>query len=83
MGFAVWWLIGIVGAYLAWLFWVLEFEDYRCPTPRALVGMLLGGAVMGPFTFVLAATWGAPLVIPKALPRWFVRPICGKDRRGH
>lgn len=72
---------GMLGGYLLWLDWVRHFEQYRCPTPRAILGML-AVSILGPIplavgSVVLCANW---LENNFRWGKWWKSPVCRKNK---
>lgn len=79
---ALYFLSGFIGTYVAWLYWVLEFETYRCPTPRAIVVIIFGGFA-GPFSWVPAIAYMAMYYSGHGrfpYTTWWTTPVCRKRR---
>lgn len=79
----LWWITGMVGAYVAWL------DEFRgpyntnnCPSPRALVIMLVFGWV-GPILLGVALSFWFFDWLRETLPAksWWSTPICDLWRK--
>lgn len=74
----LWLLSGLLGSYLVWLQWVIEFENYKCLTPRAIV-LIFCGSVVGLSMLIAAiAIFLIEWIENHQAPGWWSRPICGK-----
>ena len=87
-----WYLTGIIGA---WLFWVwirveakaLSYKTHKiivCPTPKNIALILLGaflGAILLAWVFIMRIVLFTIILRPfrgTNFSRWFNTPICGK-----
>ena len=79
--FIIWFLPGLIGAWLFWFDWVKTFNPPPyCPTPRAIFCIIIASAAGVPLFFA-----GLVVVVSGWLserPRkdsWWTRPICKRD----
>lgn len=81
MDFVIWYLSGLVISYAAYMSILIEFEDYRCPTPRAILGLFLL-ALAGPVMLVPAAIvcWACLVLNRPGQRNWWSEPVCRKKK---
>jgi hypothetical protein len=86
--FFAWWLVGVSGCYLLWLDWKwASTPKRRCPTPKGVLGMVLGGFA-GPLTLIMGTTVlvagflsnQSDAIQRSTFGKWMNTPLCGEDQ---
>lgn len=78
LGVVIWFLAGLAGSYLIWVDYLRIFKKPPCPTPKAILGILIGSFLGGVILIVgLFATF-ASFLEGDIGSAWWSTPLCKK-----